>query len=336
MSARVISADTHIIEPPDIYRDSVPERYAERCPRMKRGQTADGKVFDAWYIGDQVAGHLGLFITAGQRFERPEEWSFLGVWDDVPKAAYDANAFLGALDRDDVSAALVQPTQGNVWYRLDDDDLLSSIFRGSNDWIADFCAVNPTRLRGVGMINVRDPQTATAEMKRCADLGLAALFIAIWPDRNRRYDDPFYEPVWRTANEIELPLLMHIGSYGSGIAGCELVSMDNDVIPSAASRCTTDHWVRYALADLLFSGVFDRYPNIRVGTVEHEAAWIPHWLKQMDFTYRERPVFTKSAVGFIRARSSAPINPVVSAFRRRCSVNTSDCSNNACALAATR
>jgi predicted TIM-barrel fold metal-dependent hydrolase len=44
---------------------------------------------------------------------------------------------------------------------------------------------------------------------------------------------------------------------------------------------------------MIFAGVFDRYPKLRVGSVEHEAAWIPHWLKQMDFTYRERPVFTK-------------------------------------------
>src|SRR5258708_37121371 len=44
---------------------------------------------------------------------------------------------------------------------------------------------------------------------------------------------------------------------------------------------------------MIFAGVFDRYPKLRVGSVEHEAAWIPHWLTQMDFTYRERPVFTR-------------------------------------------
>jgi hypothetical protein len=44
---------------------------------------------------------------------------------------------------------------------------------------------------------------------------------------------------------------------------------------------------------MLFAGVFDRYPRLKVGSVEHEASWIPHWLKQMDFVYTERPVFTK-------------------------------------------
>ena len=62
---------------------------------------------------------------------------------------------------------------------------------------------------------------------------------------------------------------------------------------TAAGRSTTDHWVRYSLSAMIFAGVFDRYPRLQVGSVEHEMAWIPHWLKQMDFTYRERPVFTK-------------------------------------------
>ena len=62
---------------------------------------------------------------------------------------------------------------------------------------------------------------------------------------------------------------------------------------TGAGRSTTDYWVRYSLGAMLFAGVFDRYPRLKVGSVEHETMWIPHWLQQMDFTYRERPVFTK-------------------------------------------
>ena len=62
---------------------------------------------------------------------------------------------------------------------------------------------------------------------------------------------------------------------------------------TGAGRSTTDYWVRYSLGSMLFAGVFDKFPGLKIGSVEHEAAWIPHWLKQMDFTYLERPVFTK-------------------------------------------
>ncbi len=62
---------------------------------------------------------------------------------------------------------------------------------------------------------------------------------------------------------------------------------------SGAGRSSTDYWVRYSIGAMIFAGAFDRYPRLKVGSVEHEMAWIPHWLKQMDCTYRERPVFTK-------------------------------------------
>ncbi len=56
---------------------------------------------------------------------------------------------------------------------------------------------------------------------------------------------------------------------------------------------TLPYWIRYSLTAMIFAGVFDRYPRLRVGSVEHETAWIPHWLKQMDLTYRERPTLTR-------------------------------------------
>jgi hypothetical protein len=64
---------------------------------------------------------------------------------------------------------------------------------------------------------------------------------------------------------------------------------------TGAGRSTTDYWVRDSLSAMIFAGVFDRYPRLKVGSVEHEMAWawLPHWLTQIDFTYRERPVFTK-------------------------------------------
>ena len=88
-----------------------------------------------------------------------------------------------------------------------------------------------------------------------------------------------------------MPLLLHIGTPRGGVPGCEFTMNLGEL--TGAGRSTTDYWVRYSLSAMIFAGVFDRYPKLRVGSVEHEAAWIPHWLKQMDFTYRERPVFTK-------------------------------------------
>ena len=84
---------------------------------------------------------------------------------------------------------------------------------------------------------------------------------------------------------------MHIGTPRNGVPANEF-TMDVTEL-TGAGRSTTDYWVRYSLGSMLFAGVFDKFPGLKIGSVEHEAAWIPHWLKQMDFTYLERPVFTK-------------------------------------------
>ena len=96
---------------------------------------------------------------------------------------------------------------------------------------------------------------------------------------------------------------MHIGTPRGGIPGCEFTMNLGEL--TGAGRSTTDYWVRYSLSAMIFAGVFDRYPKLKVGSVEHEAAWIPHWLKQMDFTYRERPVPRASQRGRTASRSSS-------------------------------
>jgi multidrug resistance efflux pump len=85
--------------------------------------------------------------------------------------------------------------------------------------------------------------------------------------------------------------VLHIGTPRYGIPGNEFTVNSEDM--TGAGRSTTDYWVRYSLGAMLFAGVFDRYPHLKIGSVEHETMWILHWLQQMDFTYRERPVFTK-------------------------------------------
>ena len=86
-------------------------------------------------------------------------------------------------------------------------------------------------------------------------------------------------------------MLLHIGTPRGGIPGCEF-TIDVNAL-TAAGAVNSDYWIRYSLTAMIFAGVFDRYPRVRVGSVEHETAWIPHWLKQMDFTYRERPTLTR-------------------------------------------
>ena len=285
---KLISADSHIVEPPDLYTSRIEPRFRDRAPRMERLETPTGRKYDAWVIDGQQVGTLGAVMQAGQRFEDPSQIDFLGTWEDVRLGGYDPQAMVKENEMDGVWGSCLQPSQGLFWYRIPDSALLSAICRVYNDWIADFCKPYPDRLKGIAMLNVDDVEEASQELERCAKLGLVGAFIPVSPLADRPYRHPIYDRLWWTAQDLGLPLLLHIGTPRGGVPGCEFTMNLGEL--TGAGRSTTDYWVRYSLAAMIFAGVFDRYPQLKVGSVEHEAAWIPHWLKQMDFTYRERPV----------------------------------------------
>src|SRR5207253_320061 len=155
--------------------------------------------------------------------------------------------------------------QGLFWYRLPDSELLSALCRAYNDWIADFCKAAPHRLKGIGMLNVDDVDDASQELERCADLGLAGAFIPVYPLPDRPYRHAMYDRLWWTAQDLEVPLLMHVATPRGGVPGCEFTIDINQL--TAAGLANSDYWIRYSLTAMIFAGVFERYPTLedRVG-----------------------------------------------------------------------
>jgi predicted TIM-barrel fold metal-dependent hydrolase len=291
-SYNVISADSHIVEPPDLYESRIDPKFRSRAPRMERHRTRTGQEYDAWYLDGVRVGTVGSVIQAGRRFEDPGSIDFLGVWEDVRKAAYEPHAMLEELEADGVWGACLQPSQGLFWYRLPDSELLSALCRAYNGWITDFCRAAPGRFKGIGMLNVDDVDDACQELERCAERGLAGAFIPVYPVAERPYRHASYDRLWWTAQDLEMPLLLHVATMRGGIPGSEFTIDINQL--TAAGLANSDYWMRYSLTAMIFAGVFDRFPRLKVGSVEHETAWVPHWLRQMDFTYRERPALGRA------------------------------------------
>ena len=63
-----------------------------------------------------------------------------------------------------------------------------------------------------------------------------------------------------------------------------------DLDTSTAFLSTLDHWVRMSIGHIIFTGVFERYPKLRIGAIEHELSWIPYALDRMDYNYTQRAV----------------------------------------------
>ena len=134
------------------------------------------------------------------------------------------------------------------------------------------------------MINVDDIGSAVKEMHRSRQLGLVGAMITVYPTEDKSYDRPVYEPFWEAAEELGMPLSLHVATGRPG-PGQEFQDPTN-VRP--AFFATADYWVRVSLAHMIFSGVFERHPGLKVISVEHEVAWAPFFIELLDYTYTQR------------------------------------------------
>jgi predicted TIM-barrel fold metal-dependent hydrolase len=205
----------------------------------------------------------------------------------VTTAAYDPSAYLTANEVDGVWGSVIYPSEGLVLFGVPDTNVLTDCMRIYNDWIAEFCGYDTDRLKGIAMINVDDPTLAAQELRRCHQLGLAGALITVSPPTWQPYRNREFDVLWSCAAQLGMPLSLHVGTDRSDPLAPAPALDVNHVAPSVFVN--KDFQVRRALADLLFSGVFERHPDLRIGTVEHELGWIPFFLNQLDYTYTDRP-----------------------------------------------
>jgi hypothetical protein len=141
---KIISSDNHVYEPPDLWTSRVDARFRDRAPRVVR--LADE---GDWWFCD---GHkiIGAFAGAqtGRRFETPEKLSRNDLMENVRPGGYVPEAHVKDMLADGVDAAVIYPTAGLLLFGVPDTELLTAVFRGYNDWLAEFCRPLPTSAQG--------------------------------------------------------------------------------------------------------------------------------------------------------------------------------------------
>ena len=280
---RVISSDSHVFEPPDLWTTRIDPKFKGREPQVIR--TDDGA--DRWFTdGIKGSGAFGG-SQAGMRFEAPENLSTLATYEDVRPGGYIPEEHIKDMDTDGIDVGILYPSVGlQLYCTVPDSELLSASFRAYNDWLAEFCAPFPDRLKGIAMVNLDDVQDGLSELKRGAKMGLAGAMITIYPPEDQPYDSPIYEPFWAAAEDLDIPLSLHLTTNRPG-PGQQYSNLDTVKV---SFLCNTDHWVRISLADMIYSGVFERYPKLMAGSVEQELSWIPHFLDRLDYNYTQRAI----------------------------------------------
>ena len=276
----ILSSDSHVFEPADLWTERIDPAFRDRAPHIQRVGDVDHLVIE----GNQTIAGIGLISNAGARFDNPETISDHARFEDVHEGGYDPDLHLRDMALDGVSGEVIYPSQGLFYFKVPDSQLMSAIFRAYNDWLVEFCSTDPERLKGIAMVNVDDVSEGVRELERAAKLGFVGAMITEYPPEERRYYQPEYEPVWAAAAAIGLPLSFHTATARVGMASGGGARTFRD----ASRRATKAFTPAISMCDMIFSGVFQRNPDLKLAIVESELAWVPYVLASLDYTYRER------------------------------------------------
>ena len=291
----IISADAHILEPPDIWKNWLPDRYQDKAPQLVKDD--DGG--DAWlFAGATAPDPIGLTATPGMPLDR---FRWTGVtYAEARAGCYNGAARLEDLAIDGVDAEILFPPQRTIGHFLgdeDDDFVLAGVDAYNNFLFDEFCAPDPSRLIGAYQIPSLGIDTAVEYLHRAVERGAKTVVISCWPaggDSISAEDDRF----WAAAEEAGIPVCIHIlmlsraarmraRRAAARAGGRELYGAGSEQAGAKAAAGLSGVFssVPSTIGQLEFTGVFERFPRLHVSMIEIGVGWIPHFLESMDDKY---------------------------------------------------
>ena len=274
ISKPIISADSHIMEPPDTYIARIDKKFADTAPRV----VWDEKRGDTYVVtGMKETVPMGLIAAAGKTAQELAGLASHAKFDELPRGSWDPEARIADQDRDGVAAEVIYPSVGMILCNHPDKDYKKACFDAYNLWIADYCAPHPQRLLGLGQTAMRSPDEGIKDLERIKAQGLRGVMMAGIPAQED-YDSPIYDEFFEAAIAMKMPLSFHILTSNEGVAK-----------PSRGPKINAFMSIIRGNQDIIgtfiFGGVFERHPNLKIVCVEADAGWAPHFMYRMDHAF---------------------------------------------------
>ena len=281
MDWRPISADSHITEPPGCYRDHIDPAFRDRAPHVVRHDSMG----DIYLVdGMKTPVPMGLIAAAGVA---PQDIRIGGArFEDLHRSGWDPSTRLEDQDRDGVAAEIIYPTVGMLICNHPDFDFKKACFDAYNRWLQAYCSHAPDRLVGMGQTALRSVKEGIEDLERIKAMGFRGVMMPGNP-AEKDYDDPIYDPVWEAAVALELPLSWHILTTSGDNSHSKPRGPKINGFLSIIRGCQD------IMGMLVFSGVFERHPKLRVVCVEADAGWAPHFMYRMDHAYKRHRFWMK-------------------------------------------
>ncbi len=285
---KVVDGDSHFIEPLDVYPRYIDPAFRERAMRVERDPDSgkqrmlvDGKPMR---LGSRdIDEMLSIIVGYGQK----EEGSALDEFDRSLMSGGDwqnMDKRVQFLDAEGIDYQVLFPTLGLLWEgEVQDPALAAALCRAYNTWAFEVCAGRLDRLFPSAHISLRDPELAVDEVQRVARLGAHSIMLGSAPVAGRSFGHADYDPIWAAAQDANVAVTIHpagnkeyLGSawYKHRNPGFMFISMNVIQDP------------RMSLSTMVYDGVFERFPELRVATVESMGSWVGEWIERFDYRYQ--------------------------------------------------
>lgn len=261
----IISADSHVLEPGDLWTKALHARFGDALPRIVKG----------------FEGHEGTFFYLGRPGEAARIDELVNaVGDDariteLVRAGSDPDFRLQLMRSDGVAAEVLNPTFALWVPRITDPAMRRACAEVFNDWIVDYCARSPQRLLGVGIVPIDDAQWAVGEAQRIIWRGVRGIMVPTQPIEGAApYRSAVYDRFWAVVEEARVPVTLHIvtgrvrdpftyhGADERGEVPRSFLELFGEAGPVLAN-------------EFIFGGIFDRFPKLTIFLSEYDASWLP-------------------------------------------------------------
>ena len=287
----LVSVDDHVVEPPDMFDNHLPEKYKSQAPRVRRLPSG----CDVWEFNGQKLPNIGLNAVVGRV---PEEYGVEPTsYEQMRKGCYDIDARVADMNANGVLGSICFPSfpgfVGQLWNSCEDKSLARVMLQAYNDWhIDEWAGTYPDRIIPLSLPAIWDPQEMAAEVRRVAKKGCRSVSFTENPEKLGlpSMHNEYWEPFWQACVDEDMVILIHIGSGG----GMVFPTMDS---PVEVMIATTPISIVNVAADLLFSEILRKYPTLKFAMSEGGIGWVPYFLERADYTYNHHHAWTHQDFG---------------------------------------
>lgn len=296
-STLIVDADAHVNPPHDMWMEYLPIDLREHAPVIEHGEDADYVLFEG--------KRRKVNLIAAQAGRTGKDFKMEGRISDTRAGGWMPAARIDDMNQDGMDTAILF---GGGPLGTGNNELYKASFTAYNDWLADFCAYDPARLVGVGYVPMQDIDESIAMMRDFVKKGLKGVNIPAFPmspasslnggdqqtraltgdvNSDRTYADPEYDKFWAAVCDLGIPVTIHLG--GRQVRFTQPKFFLSDLLMSKFG-------MGEPIALMIFGGVFQRFPSLKLASVESGVGWFAFAANYMDETWNKQRYWVNSVL----------------------------------------